>query len=246
MSMTARHALRFGVVGLGAYGEDYITCLQGLGDALDVTVTAVCSSSSERAQTVADRFGVPRWHSDAKALADDPEVDVVCVVTVESNHCEPALAALRAGKHVIVEKPLATRLDEADAMIAAAEAAGRFLMVGHLLRFDLMHRSLAGRIAAGDLGRIASLHTRRNRPAGLVARYRRTNPLLETGVLDLDVMLWLVRSPVKTVRAFTRTVNPGPTPDLVWGMLEFESGLSASWKQAGWRPMGAASSPTMR
>ena len=231
--MTDRQPLRFGVIGLGAFGEDYLTCLRGLGTLLDLEVTAVCSSSAERAREMAARFSVPRWYSEVEAFAADPEIDVACVVTVEHAHCRPTLACLAGGKHVVVEKPLATRLDEADAMIAAAEQAGRFLMVGHLLRFALLYRSLAARVEAGELGRIASLHTRRNRPAGLVARYRRTHPLLETGILDLDVLLWLTRSRVTRVRAYSRTVNPGPTPDLVWAVLEFASGavgvLETSW-----------------
>jgi predicted dehydrogenase len=221
------------VIGLGAFGEDYLTCLRGLGSDPDVEVVAVCSSSAARAQTIATRFGVPRWYTDVDAFAADPEIDVACVVTVEQAHCRPALACIAAGKHVIVEKPLATRLDEADAMIAAAGQAGRFLMVGHLLRFELHYRSLAAQVAADEIGEIASLHTRRNRPAALVARYRRTHPLLETGILDLDVMLWLTGSWVERVRSFARTINPGPTPDLVWAVLEFASGaigvLETSW-----------------
>ena len=231
--MVTRRPLRFAVVGLGAFGEDYLACLRGLRETLDVEVTAVCSRSPERAEELAARFDVPRRYTDVAALAADPEVDVACIVTVEHEHCRPTLACLAGGQHVVVEKPLATRLDEADAMIEAAARADRQLMVGQLLRFDLLYRSLAARVHAGELGPVVSLHTRRNRPARAVARYRRTHPLLETGILDIDVMLWLTRSRVRRVRAFTRTVNPGPTPDLAWGVLEFESGavgvLETSW-----------------
>jgi predicted dehydrogenase len=176
---------------------------------------------------------VPRWYDDPGKFARDAEIDVVCVVTAEADHTVPARAALETGKHVIVEKPLATNLDEADVLIATAARAGRQLLVGHLLRFAPLYRGIAARVHAGQLGEIASLHTRRNRPGRAVARYRRTHPVLETGILDIDVMLWLTRSRVIRVSAVTRTINPGPTPDLVWGILEFASGavgvLETSW-----------------
>jgi predicted dehydrogenase len=57
-----------------------------------------------------------------------------------------------------------------------------------------------------------------------MAPYRRTHPLLETGIHDIDVMLWLAQSRVRRVRAYARTINPGPTPDAVWAVLELESG----------------------
>lgn len=229
----ATEELRFGIVGLGAFGELYFTCLTGLADTLGIRVAAVCSTSPERAGEIASRAVGVRWHTDAGALAADPEVDVVCVVTAEADHRQPVLAALAAGKDVIVEKPLATTLADADRVIAAADGAGRQLLVGHLLRFEAMYQHLASQIHAGELGEIVSLHTRRNRPAAQVTRYRRTHPVLETGILDLDVMLWLTRSRVVRVWAVTRTVQPGPTPDLVWGTLEFASGaigvLETSW-----------------
>lgn len=225
--------LRFGVVGLGAFGELYVTSLTSLGPALGVRVTAVCSASAERAREVASRSEAVRWYTEAAALAAGPEVDVVCVVTAEADHRGPVLAALAAGKDVIVEKPLATTLADADEMIDAAHRAGRQLLVGHLLRFEAMYANLANQAHAGELGDIVSLQARRNRPAALVGRYRRTHPVLETGILDLDVMLWLTRSRVVRVWAATRTVRPGPTPDLVWAMLEFESGaigvIETSW-----------------
>jgi predicted dehydrogenase len=228
-----RETLRFGVIGLGEFGVVYLASLAELRDVLDLQTVAVCSRSAARARELAARYDVPRWYDDPSEFARDAEIDVVCVVTAEADHTVPARAALETGKHVIVEKPLATNLDEADVLIATAARAGRQLLVGHLLRFAPLYRGIAARVHAGQLGEIASLHTRRNRPGRAVARYRRTHPVLETGILDIDVMLWLTRSRVIRVSAVTRTINPGPTPDLVWGILEFASGavgvLETSW-----------------
>jgi predicted dehydrogenase len=110
-------------------------------------------------------------------------------------------------------------------MIDAAQRSDRQLLTGHILRFETMYRQLHQQIRAGELGRPVSIHTRRNRPGDLVARYRaRTHPVLETGVLDIDIMLWLTQSRVERVTSVTRTVVPGQNPDLVWGILEFADG----------------------
>jgi predicted dehydrogenase len=225
--------LSFGVAGLGEFGDVYLACLQSLESTLDIRVSAVCSHSADRATQVAHRFGVAHWYTDARELANDPEVDVVCVVTAERDHFSPVMAALSAGKDVIVEKPLSTDLSETRAMIDAARASGRKLLTGHLLRFETMYRRLHEQVTAGALGRPVSIHTRRNRPGELVARYRRTHPVLETGILDIDIMLWLTQARVKRVTAVTRTIVEGANPDLVWGILEFTDGcvgvLETNW-----------------
>ena len=228
-----RETLKLGVIGLGAFGEAYLRLISSLRDVLDIETVAIASRSSERAAELAERYAIPRWYDDPVSFANDPDIDVVCVVTTEPDHADPAIRALYAGKHVIVEKPIATTLADADAMIAAAEANGRQLLVGQLLRFAPVYQAIVERAHAGDLGQIASIQTRRNRPAVATQRYRRTHPVLETGILDLDVMLWLTRARVKRVSALTRTIHPGPAPDVVWAMLEFDSGaigvLETSW-----------------
>ena len=134
-----RHRLRFGVIGLGEFGEAYLAALRDLRDVLDIETVAVCSRSGNRAREMAEQYGIARWYDDPVAFAEDSEVDVVCVVTSEAEHADPVTRALQVGKHVIVEKPLATTLGEADALIALAKQAGRQLLVGHLLRFAPLH-----------------------------------------------------------------------------------------------------------
>lgn len=216
--------IRFAVVGLGAFGEAYLACLSGLRTAAGVEIAAVCWHSAARAEALAAQYGAQRWYADAAEVAGDPDVDIVCVVTAEDDHRRPMVLALEAGKDVIVEKPLATSLPDADAMLAAAERSERRVLVGHLLRSSPLYAALADRVRSGELGKLASLHTRRNRPGRLMTGYRRTHPILETGIHDIDVMLWLTQSKVRRVRAYARTVHPGPTADMVWGVLEFESG----------------------
>ena len=228
--------IRFGVVGLGVFGEAHLSCLRGLRAATGIELAAVCSRTGERAHSMAEEYSVPRWYTEVDALAQDPEVDAVCVTTAEHEHAAATIACLQAGKHVLVEKPLATTPTDADAMIAAAVQSGRHFQVGHLLRFEVLYTALKERVAAGDLGDLVAIACRRNRPVQETDHYRRVHPFFTMGSHDLDMMLWLTQSRVHRVRAFTRMTRPGPTPDVAWGMIDFQSGVLGSLETVGLAP----------
>lgn len=115
-------------------------------------LVAVANWRPESAEALAKRHGIPRVTTEWESVVSDPEVDAIVIGTPNALHAPQAVAALRAGKHVLVEKPMSTTVAEADAMIAAAEEAGRVLMVAHCWRFRDEVVSMRDRIAAGDLG----------------------------------------------------------------------------------------------
>jgi predicted dehydrogenase len=117
-------------------------------------LVAVANWRPESAEALAERHGIPRVTMEWESLVSDPEVDAIVIGTPNALHAPQAVAALRAGKHVLVEKPMSTTVAEADAMIAAAEEAGRVLMVAHCWRFRDEVVSMRDRIAAGDLGEV--------------------------------------------------------------------------------------------
>ncbi|MEU5721827.1 Gfo/Idh/MocA family oxidoreductase [Micromonospora sp. NPDC047738] len=137
--MTGAAALRLGVVGAGGFA----TFLTGaLLDLPDVTVTVVADPDTDRAGRLAANLAarpVPDW----RALVTADDVDVVVVATPPAGHAETTLAALRAGRHVFSEKPLATSEDEAAAIREAVAATGRVLVVDHVLRYNPVLRALA-------------------------------------------------------------------------------------------------------
>ena len=112
---------RFGIVGCGRIAKRHSEIL-GNGLISGARLTAVCDVQADRANVMADKFGVHSFHSLDDMLKSD-EVDVVTVLTPSGMHAEHAIAAANAGKHVVVEKPMALRLDDADAMIAACDRA---------------------------------------------------------------------------------------------------------------------------
>lgn len=210
-----------GLVGCGLFGESHLQAYRGVPNA---EVRAIFDADRERAERIAAAFQVARVCESLDELCGLPDVDVVDVVTPEADHARPALAAFAKGKHVFVEKPLATDLAECSRMIEAARDSGRFLMVGHILRFETKYAMLQEELASGRLGEIVSLHARRNRLRELLPRYGRIHPVLETGIHDIDMMLWYVGKPVRRVRGFARSVTGGVNPDTFWGVLEFEGG----------------------
>jgi predicted dehydrogenase len=115
-------------------------------------VVAVANHREETARAFAERHGIDRVTTDWEALARDPGVDAVVVGTPNTLHAPQAVAALEAGTHVLVEKPMATSVAECDAMIAASWASGAALMVAHCWRFHADVRAMRARIDGGELG----------------------------------------------------------------------------------------------
>ena len=104
------------------------------------TVVAVMSSQIARAQSYAAETNIPRAYDSLDALLSDPEVDVVYISTTNELHAQQTLAAARAGKHVLCEKPLALALDDAREMVATCQAAGVVMATNHHLRNAATHR----------------------------------------------------------------------------------------------------------
>jgi 1,5-anhydro-D-fructose reductase (1,5-anhydro-D-mannitol-forming) len=153
-------------------------------------VVAVVSASAERAAAFAAATGAPRAYTALDdALADDA-VEAVYVSTTNELHAAQAIASLRAGRHVLCEKPMALTLDDADAMIAAAAAAGRTLAVNHHLRACAALERMRERVASGAIGAprlIRMLHRCHVRPERR-ANWRFTDPARGAGaILDLTV-----------------------------------------------------------
>ncbi|HYY81421.1 MAG TPA: Gfo/Idh/MocA family oxidoreductase [Actinomycetes bacterium] len=150
---------------------------------------------------LAERHAIPRTTTDWRALAADPRVDAAVIATPNGLHAEQAVAFLEAGKHVLVEKPMARTLAEADAMVAAARGSGARLMVAHCWRFHADVRALRARVAAGELGEVV-----KTRGYGVHARWGPsgwfTDPelagggaLLDMGVHAIDTARYLLGDP---------------------------------------------------
>jgi UDP-N-acetylglucosamine 3-dehydrogenase len=213
------NVVRWGVIGLGRFGEVHARALSSMAG---VELAALCTRNESRVSELAGEFGVGRTYRDYGELLADDSVDVVSIATHWHEHTEIALAALAAGKHVLLEKPMADTAADCRKILDAAEDAAGFLMVGHVCRFDARVTLAQEAIAAGRLGRIVSMHARRNLPRvpGPV-RLDKISPLMGDGVHDADLMMWFTGALPSRVYGRTVRVDQFRYPDVGWAMLEF-------------------------
>lgn len=218
--------IRCGVIGLGWFGEHHVDTLQQLPLA---DVTAVCTRRPDRLHEVSARYRIPKTFTDYRRLLADPDIDLVTIVTHVDEHVEPTLAALAAGKHVFLEKPMAGTIEDCDRIIAAARSTDRAFMVGHVCRFDTVYALAKEEIAAGRLGRIVSLHARRNLAKWITETHlKKISALFGDGVHDLDLMLWYTGASPKSVYALTSNTRPQlPHDDIGWAMYRLDNGAIA-------------------
>ena len=179
--------IRVGVVGVGVMGQLFARLLTELPNA---GLCGVADMMRDKADTVGERFSVPAFSS-AQDLLRNVEVDAVIIATDESQHMEPAREAARAGKPILLEKPLATSVADGRAILQEVAKAGVPLMVAHCVRFDPRYAEARAAIRNGDLGHTIHLAARRNGPLPVGQRIAgRCSVSMFLGVHDIDFMLW--------------------------------------------------------
>lgn len=213
--------IKHGVIGLGFFGEFHSQMTASLPEA---ELAAVCTRRPERLDQVAQQFGANKKYTDYRELLADPQIDSVSVVTHVDKHKEIAIEALKAGKHVLLEKPMAGTVSDCDAILeAAAKAPGTF-MVGHVCRFDPRVAQAKETIDQGRIGKIVYMYARRNLSTKIGSQVLdKISPLLGDGIHDTDIMLWLSGAKVKTVYAQNVRVGDFKYPDIGSAMYRFDS-----------------------
>lgn len=208
--MTHTHApVRLGLVGCGRAAETLH--LPALARVASARVVAAADVDASRLELVARRFGVARRYEDFRALLADAEVEAVAVCVPPLLHAEVALAALDAGKHLFVEKPLALTLEDCDRMIERARAAGVRSAAGFNLRHHRLVREAKERVRRGELGELKmlrSVFTNGAGGGGASWRARREEGggvLFDLGVHHFDLVNFLLEDEVEEVFACGRS-----------------------------------------
>lgn len=150
-----KRAARAVVLGYGFIGAMHV---EAAASTPDVDIVGVSGHRLDSTTAFARRWGIDRVTDDWAGLCAEPDVDLVIIGTPNSLHAEQAIHALGHGKHVLVEKPMATTVADADRMIEAATRAGRTLAVGHMWRYHRDVIALRSRIVAGEFGRVVRTH----------------------------------------------------------------------------------------
>lgn len=147
--------IRWGIAGTGGIATSFAEAFPKLNDnGAEGVMAAVGSRHLDTATTFAETHGIERAHGDYASLAADPDIDAVYVAGLHPVHAEQSIMFLEAGKHVLVEKPIALNRAQTDAMIAAAEDNDRFLMEAMWMRFNPVHVEVMRRLSAGEIGEV--------------------------------------------------------------------------------------------
>jgi len=232
--------VRVALLGTGAIAQ--VVHLPVLAQLPGVKLEAVCDVDGAKARAIANRFGIPRVFARDEEVFAAPDLDAVVICTPSHLHEPQAVAALEGGKHVLVEKPLALTAEGAARVVAAAERAGRALMVAMNSRYRPDVQALRPFLQGGELGEVFLMKSawlnRKVRVARPTWRHRRETAgggaWMDLGVQVLDLCLWLLGHP--RVERLVAHLHPGEgmeVEDAAVVALRLASGtalsLAVSW-----------------
>ena len=211
-----------GVIGLGWFGEHHVDTLKQL-PAVDVV--AVCTRRENRLSEMAEKYNILKKYTNYHDLLADKDIDMVTIVTHVKDHLKPTIDALRAGKHVFLEKPMADSVEDCDKILAEVEKTDKSFMVGHVCRFDTAYALAKEEIEAGNIGKIISMHARRNLAKWITeSSLDKISALSGDGIHDIDLMFWYTGAKPKSVYAQTmNTRHEFRYDDIGWALFRLNN-----------------------
>ncbi len=227
--------IRFAILGTGMIAEYHRQAIEANAD-VGAEFVAIGHYDPARFDDISAQFGVPCVS--AATLLADPDIDAICICTPSGQHADQAVAAAQAGKHVLVEKPMALSREDADRMIAACADAGVQLGVALQRRAEPLFKQIHAATEAGDLGALtlAVVTMPYFRPAAYFdqAEWRGTwaldggGVLMNQGIHLVDLLIWIMGDPV-SVKAFGGTLKREiEVEDTLAATLEFANGAMAT------------------
>ncbi|MEK3885444.1 Gfo/Idh/MocA family oxidoreductase [Paenibacillus sp. PL2-23] len=193
--------VQIGVIGNGSISASHLNAYQNNKSA---NINAVCDLNEERARAAADKYGAEKVYTDYRELLADPAINAVSICTWNNTHAEISIAAVKAGKHVLVEKPLCRTVEEALEVQRAVEASDRILQVGFVRRYDNNAQLLRSLAEQGEFGEIyyakATAFRRLGNPGGWFSDIERSGggPLIDIGVHVIDLCWYMMGRPKPT------------------------------------------------
>jgi predicted dehydrogenase len=227
----------FALVGAGIFGERHA---QAYSRHPGVDFVAVCDLNGQRAAQIAERYGARSHTSDFTELLNNPEIEAVSIATPDHLHKDVAIAFAQAGKHLLVEKPLATTVEDAEAIDTAAKEAGVKLVVDFHNRFNPPMVSARDAIRRGDLGTPAYVYARLSNTTMIATDMlkwaNKSSALWFLASHMVDIVRWMLDDEVKRVYAVSRKgILQGlgvDAPDFHVATVEFKKGAVAVFEHA--------------
>ena len=236
MATTSPSTIGFGIIGVGMISDFHARAIAQIPGA---RVVGVADRIPERCQAFCERHNVPFWTLNIDELLARPDVDIVCITTPSGAHLEPALAAIRAGKHIVVEKPIEITTARADEIVRAADAKGVRIAPIFQGRFGDGARTVKAALDAGRIGRLvlASNYVKWHRtaqyytpPRGLYANDG-GGAVINQAIHGLDLLLWFVGMPMEVFAWKTKRVYEHiEVEDTAVAALKFANGALGAFE----------------
>ncbi|MEM2179152.1 MAG: Gfo/Idh/MocA family oxidoreductase [Candidatus Methanomethylicaceae archaeon] len=222
-----------GIIGCGFMGSLHAKVLSTIPLC---KIVAVQDVNENRAKSLAKMLKAD-YYKDIRSLLKRKDLDAVIISTPDHLHKDPAVISAEEGKHILLEKPIATSIEDAKAIIDAAKKHNVKLMVGHILRFDSRYYSIKTAIEEGNIGKPIMLYARRNAPITEARRLQgRVHVALYLAIHDVDLALWYIKDEVSHVFAedlYGKVYEEMQTPDFNFMLISFRGGTLASI-ECGW------------
>ena len=230
--------IRVGVIGTGIMGQQYIRIYQ---DHPYAEVTAVAAARLENAEKIARQYGVSVATADWRSITESPSINAVCIALPDDMHFAAAASALANGKHVLIEKPMTTDLDEADELVQLAERSGLKVQVAFNHRWLAPYHQGKLSIAAGEIGRPLTAYARKNDtifvPTKFIPWAAQTTPAWFLSCHDIDLVTWFFDSEPVEARAWgikqVLVAQGIDTYDMIQAQVRYASGAIATF-ESGW------------
>lgn len=219
--------LKVGVVGIGSMGANHARVYSEL----DSTDLVAIVDTDERLRNQMKKKYQINAYADYREMLKNERLDIVSIAVPTVLHRDVALEAISRGLHVLLEKPIASNLAEADEIIHTAEAKGVKLIIGHIERFNPAVLELKRRIQKGELGKVYKVDV--NRVGPMPRRIQDVGVVIDLAVHDIDIMRFLAESEPKRIYAEIEQRAHTKKEDLLAGLVRFENDticyLNVNW-----------------
>ena len=225
-------AAGIGIIGCGIWGSIHARTFSA---SPSVRLAAVCDNDGERAEKFKTEYGAGKTYTDWNELLADPDIDAVSIATPDFAHADIVLGAIDAGKHVLVEKPLATTIEECEAILKARDEKGVKLMVDFQNRWNISFYHVRQMVESGEMGNLVMSNIRLNDtlfvPTKMLAWASQSSPAHFLGSHLVDLVRWIYGAEVERVYSVSRSQVLKPmgidTPDFYQSILEMSNGGTA-------------------
>jgi predicted dehydrogenase len=227
-----------GVIGAGVIGEQHSRIFSELHN---TELKAIADLNKDKAKAVAEKFGAKNYYAGYSEMLADSEIKAVSIATPDFLHKDAVVDAAIAGKHILVEKPLATTLEEADQMVEAVKKSGVKLMVDYFARWLPAYVTTKSILSSGDIGEVVTANARKDDTifvaTELISWASKTSPAMFLSTHDIDAVKWFIGQDVDEVYATGRkgvlSSKGVDTYDAIQAIVKFHGGASAVF-QSSW------------